>query len=216
MFYLTETRKEGYYSTGDILFTSQTNNVDVKFTSDYSVRRSGFRLSIRSILCTDRDNFLQPDMNTATTEQYIVNTDYDVYTSGMNHGCDESAQEIQIATGQVLPGVIVTNTQNDGNYPNNACQQWNVIAGENEVDVAFQNKKHFFNLFQPLYLTFQSNEKLSFVFTVYFYVSSVLSSLLVMEVLIQSQDMTLSCLKNPIMAQVCFVTDKFMAIQIKG
>ena len=47
--------------------------------------------------------------------------------------------------------------------------------------------------------------KNSFVFTVYFYVSSVLSSLLVMEVLIQSQDMTLSCLKNLIMAQVCLL-----------
>ena len=112
MFYLTETRKEGYYSTGDVLFTSQTNNVDVKFTSDFSVRRSGFRLNIRSILCTDRDNFLQTDVSTATTEQYSANTDYDVYTSGMgmNHGCDESAQEIQIATGQVLPGALVTNT----------------------------------------------------------------------------------------------------------
>ena len=130
--------------------------MDVKFTSDYSVRRSGFRLNIRSILCTDRDNFLQTDMNAATTEQYSANTDYDVYTSGMNHGvntdydvctsgmnhcCDESAQEIQIATGQVLPGAIVTNTQNDGNYPNNACQQWNVIAGENEVGVDFSKLK---------------------------------------------------------------------------
>ena len=152
MFYLTETRKEGYYSTGDVLFTSQTNNVDVKFTSDFSVRRSGFRLNIRSILCTDHDNFPQPDINTATTEQYIVNTDYDVYTSGMNHGvntdydvytsgmnhgCDKSAQEIQIATGQVLPGALVPNTQTDGNYPNDSCQQWSVNAGENEVDVVF-------------------------------------------------------------------------------
>ena len=157
MFYLTETRKEGYYSTGDVLFTSETNNVDVKFTSDYSVTRSGARMNIRSILCTDRDNFLQTDVSTATTEQYSANTDYDVYTSRMemNHGCDESAQEIQIATGQVLPGALVTNTQTDGNYPNNACQQWNVIADENEVDVAYQRKKHFFTLiYASLHRTF--------------------------------------------------------------
>ena len=161
MLYFTEIRKDGYYSTGDVLFTSQTNNVDVKFTSDYSVTRSGFRLNIRSILCTDRDNFSQTDMNTATTEGYIVNTDHDVYTSGMPDGCDESVQEVEITTGQVLPGAIVTNTDNDGNYPNNACQQWNVIASENEVCVVVffyfkvKNISSFcFNLYKNYNLTF--------------------------------------------------------------
>ena len=43
------------------------------------------------------------------------------------------------------------------------------------------------------------------MFTDYFYVFSVLSLLLVMEVLIQSQDMILSCLENPIMAPVCLL-----------
>ena len=162
MLYFTEIRKDGYYSTGDVLFTSQTNNVDVKFTSDYSVTRSGFRLNIRSILCTDRDNFSQTDMNTATTEGYIVNTDHDVYTSGMPDGCDESVQEVEITTGQVLPGAIVTNTDNDGNYPNNACQQWNVIASENEVCVVVffyfkvKNISSFcFNLYKNYNLTFR-------------------------------------------------------------
>ena len=113
--------------------------MDVKFTSDYSVTRSGFRLYIGSILCTYRDNFQQTDMNTATTEQYSANTDYDVYTSEMNHGCDEYRliQEIQIATGQVLPGALVTNTESDGDYPNNACQQWKIIADENQVRSIF-------------------------------------------------------------------------------
>ena len=146
IFYFTETRKDGYYSTGDVLFTSQTNNVDVKFTSDYRVTRGGFRLNIRSILCTDHDNITQTDMNTPTTEGYIVNTDYDVYISGMNQGCDESVQEVQITTGQVLPGAIVTNTENDGNYPNNACQIWNIAADENQVQiyVVFQSMQPFF------------------------------------------------------------------------
>ena len=50
MLYFTETRKEGHYLSGE-LFTSETNNVNVKFTSDESVTRSGFTLDIRSTLC---------------------------------------------------------------------------------------------------------------------------------------------------------------------
>ena len=50
MLYFTETHKEGRYVSGE-LFTSETNNVDVRFTSDGSVTRSGFSLNIRSTLC---------------------------------------------------------------------------------------------------------------------------------------------------------------------
>ena len=46
----TETRKEGRFISGE-LFASETNNVDVKFTSDDSVRRTGFSLNITSTLC---------------------------------------------------------------------------------------------------------------------------------------------------------------------
>ena len=56
MLYLTGTRREGNYSAGDVLFTSETNSVDVSFTSDSSIRRSGFSLDIRSASCTELVN----------------------------------------------------------------------------------------------------------------------------------------------------------------
>ena len=74
MLYLTETRRDGDYSTDNVLFTSQTNAVDIRFTSDFSVRRSGASIDIRSISCTDRDNFPQILVNTATTDGYIPTT----------------------------------------------------------------------------------------------------------------------------------------------
>ena len=46
-------------------------------------------------------------------------------------GCD--TQDLQIGAEQVLEDAIVTNTENDGNYPNNECQHWNIIADENQV-----------------------------------------------------------------------------------
>ena len=134
MLYFTETHKEGYYSTGDVLFTSKTNNVDVKFTSDYSVTWSGFRLNIRSISCADCDNFPQTVVNTAsTTVDYSPHSP--VHPSETPNSCD--AQEVQIAAEQVLQGALITNTENDGNYPNNACQNWNIIANENQVNMLF-------------------------------------------------------------------------------
>ena len=117
MLYLTETEKDGVYSAGDVLFTSQTNTVDVRFTSDSSFRYSGFGLNIRSIPCTDRENFPE----TESTEEF----------GGWNYGCD--TQEVHIAAGEVLEDAIVTNTESDGNYPNNACQEWNIIGDENQV-----------------------------------------------------------------------------------
>ena len=36
--YLAETHREGTYQTGDVLFTSQTNSVSARFTSDDNVR----------------------------------------------------------------------------------------------------------------------------------------------------------------------------------
>ena len=63
LLYLTEARKECYFPTDDVLFISQTYNLDVKFTSDYSVTNTGFRLNIRSISCADRKNFQQMVVN---------------------------------------------------------------------------------------------------------------------------------------------------------
>ena len=82
---LTETHRDGYYSYGEILFTSETNSVNVSFTSDYNIRWSGFRLNIQSISCQDHKNYL-------TT----------------NLGCDE--QEVQLSTGKVQHGALASET----------------------------------------------------------------------------------------------------------
>ena len=108
MLYLTETERNGVYSTGDVLFTSRTNNVDVWFTSDSSVTRTGFGLNIRSIPCTDRDNFSETGI-----------------------------QEVQIAAIDILTDAIVTNTESDGNYPNRVRQEWNIVGDENQVYMLF-------------------------------------------------------------------------------
>ena len=143
MLFLPEKRREGDYSTGDILFTSDSNNVNARFTSDYSVRRSGFTLDVQSIPCSDRENFPQHD-DFNPHDIYSSTTSYPEYTegygnySGNNGGCDDSAQEVHITTAEILQGALVTDTENDGNYPNHACQNWNIIADENQVHVLFQ------------------------------------------------------------------------------
>ena len=55
------TRREGDYTSGDTLFTSQTNRINVNFTSDWSVREIGFTLNVRSIHCSqsDRECFIR-------------------------------------------------------------------------------------------------------------------------------------------------------------
>ena len=152
MLYLAETHSTGYYPAGDVLFTSQTNNVDVKFTSDYSVTSTGFRLNIRSISCSDHDNFPPTVVNPATTQE--PSTSAPVHTSEMPDNCD--AQEVEITEGQVIPGALVIHTGSDGNYSNNACQHWNIIADENQVYVLLSNLINN-------YLTMQNDKNISFV-----------------------------------------------------
>ena len=113
---LTETRREGHWSTGVILFTSETNSVTAKFTSDFSVTRSGFTLDVQSISCADRENYPQHDY------------------------CAVSVQEVQLATGDEQQGALITDTESDGNYPDNACQTWNIITDESQVHLLFQRK----------------------------------------------------------------------------
>ena len=100
---LTEIHRDGHYSTGDILFTSKTNSVNVRFTSDYRVTISGFRLDVQSIPCIVRENY--PHLATSL-------------------GCDE--HEVQLSAGEVQHGVLASETVNLGNYPNDACQNWNI------------------------------------------------------------------------------------------
>ena len=111
--YLTETRRHGYYVYGDVLFTSETNSVDVRFLSDHSVSYRGFYLNIRSILCGgDSLNSLNSD------------------------DCDDiTSEELVIAAEDFLEGALVTDTEDDSSYPNNRCQNWNIMTDENQVYV---------------------------------------------------------------------------------
>ena len=111
MLCFTVDREHGsYYGIGQTLFRSQTNNVDVTFTSDYKGRRSGFSLDVRSTLCA------WPDF------------------------CDDPVEEVVVAANETLEGAIVTHTEEDGLYPNNACQDWKIITDENQVYIVFQRK----------------------------------------------------------------------------
>ena len=56
MLYIIVTKRDGAYQTGYNLFTSQTNTVNVRFTSDNRDRRSGFRLDVRSTSCDSVDS----------------------------------------------------------------------------------------------------------------------------------------------------------------
>ena len=117
--YLTETKTAGIKANGDVLFTSETNSVDVRFTSDNSITYSGFYLDIRSALCSDPLN----------TEEY--------------DDCDDiTSEELAIAAGDFLEGALVTDTE-DGKYPNPACQNWNIMTDENQVYVFSQKKSPF-------------------------------------------------------------------------
>ena len=62
-----------------------------------------------------------------------INAQVDAEPSGCRSADDCDSQEIEIAAGEVLQGAIVTDTEDGGNYPNNACQNWNIIADENQV-----------------------------------------------------------------------------------
>ena len=54
IFYLTETHRSGIYTSGSVLFISNTGNVNVRFTSDYFLTFSGFKLEVRGINCASR------------------------------------------------------------------------------------------------------------------------------------------------------------------
>ena len=47
------------------------------------------------------------------------------------------AQDIVIAAGELLQVALVTDTENDGKYPNRACQTWNIMTDENQVYSVF-------------------------------------------------------------------------------
>ena len=51
MLCLVETRRSGKFSPGEVLFTSQTNTVDIKFQADSSVSYPAFELDAESVPC---------------------------------------------------------------------------------------------------------------------------------------------------------------------
>ena len=59
--------------------------------------------------------------------------------------CDpNTAQEVRIAAGETLKEALVSENYPD-NYPNNACQRWNIMAEENQVHfvLSFGGHKSF-------------------------------------------------------------------------
>ena len=51
MLYFAARDRYGNYSAGYVLFTSDTNSVDVGFTSDRTIAFSGFTLDVESVAC---------------------------------------------------------------------------------------------------------------------------------------------------------------------
>ena len=119
--------------------------MNARFTSDHSVRESGFALDVQSIPCSDRANYPQYEIFNPQ-DVYSSTTSYPEYTegiengSGNNGGCDDSAQQVVIAPGEVFYGALISDTVFDGNYPNHACQNWKIIADQDQVHVLFQRK----------------------------------------------------------------------------
>ena len=113
MLYLAETRADGkYYSSGSVLFDSETNSVDVRFTSDHGTRKSGFTLDVSTIPCSWTTGYCGP------------------FSTG-------EVQDVMVAPGEVLEDVIATPTEDDGLYANDVCLDWNIITDEGKVRTVF-------------------------------------------------------------------------------
>ena len=46
---------------------------------------------------------------------------------------------MRVAAGELLEGAIFTHRESDGNYSNNACQEWKIITDENLVCFKINN-----------------------------------------------------------------------------
>ena len=57
--------------------------------------------------------------------------------------CAVFVNEVKVGAGEVLEGALVSDTENDGNYPNHACQDWDIKAEEIQVYAVFQNQQPF-------------------------------------------------------------------------
>ena len=96
--------------------------MDVTFTSDSTERRTGFTLDIRSTLCSDLESSEEDEEDEETSVDCA----------------DRTAQELFIPAEVLLEGALISDTENDGKYPNYACQNWNILTQENQVYFVFQ------------------------------------------------------------------------------
>ena len=123
--YFTETRRDGNYLSGDILFTSETNNVDVRFSSDFRETRTGFTLDVRSIPCSDRANFQQLDEESSMNPGDTANGD-----------CGD--RQVVVAAGKELRDALIINrTEKDIDYWKDPCRDWTITTDENQVNLLF-------------------------------------------------------------------------------
>ena len=125
--YLTDSRRDGEYPTGDILWTSGSKSALVTFTSDSMGRRLGFKLDVRSVPCTDRENY------------------------PATRSCGEPVQEVMVAAGEVLEGFIVHPLGPFGRYPDDVCKEWSIITDDNKVQIYCVSKQ----IDIPSYLSIQ-------------------------------------------------------------
>ena len=61
-----------------------------------------------------------------TSDEYVTGT-------GFTLDIRSTLCKVVIVAGEFLQGALVTDTDTGGNYPNNACQNWTIIADENQV-----------------------------------------------------------------------------------
>ena len=100
------TTVSSHHSPGSVLFHSKSKGVKVTFLSDGSIRRSGFTLDVSSISCHSKPK--PPEKKCAP-------------------------QEVGLSPGELFEGALVTHTESDGLYPDNACQTWIISAGKDQV-----------------------------------------------------------------------------------
>ena len=109
--YITATRRDSSYISGDVLFASQTQRVEVRFTSDWYISRTGFSLDVTAAPCST-----------------AVSIPIQLPPPTCNN-----PEEVQVPTGETLEAALVSYTQSDGTYPNHMCQAWIVTTDPGQV-----------------------------------------------------------------------------------
>ena len=61
----------------------------------------------------------------------LVQFDDEPHSRIVREGCD--VQEVNVGEEEKLEDAIATATDSNGKYPNNACQEWNIITSPSKV-----------------------------------------------------------------------------------